>query len=107
MNKKFIIKLIAQDMKHEQLIGSLKKLGFESDLHDLNILDLVARLMGVPPKKITWDWTDIYMHYIGKVMDYEITGTGKNLLPLAEKCYNSLSLHMSLGSTSATSNQPG
>ena len=107
MNRKFIIKLIAQDMKHEQLIGSLKKLGFERDLHDLNIIDMVARLMGIPKNKMTWDWTDIYMHYLSKVMEFEITGTGKNLLPLAEKCYESLSLHMSLGTKAVTSNQPG
>lgn len=92
MKRKLIIQLIAEDMKHEQLLGALKNAGFNSDLHELNIMLIVAKLMGISKKKISWEWTDIYMHYISRVMEYELTGNGKNLMPFAKQCYNALSI---------------
>lgn len=33
------------------------------------------------------DWFDGYMNYVDLAEQYEITGNGKNLIPLAETCY--------------------
>lgn len=93
-NKQLIIELIAQDMKHEQLIDGFYKLGFSSDLHGLNISGVVAELLGIKEENISWDWFEIYMDFLGQAKHYEITSTGKNLRPLAETCYLFLKLHL-------------
>jgi hypothetical protein len=90
MKTRLIVALIAQDMKHEQLLGAFEKIGFQSDIHELLLLDIIAEVMGVPPKKMSWDWVDIYMKFMKAAEGFEITGNGKNLLPLAEACYAAL-----------------
>lgn len=86
-HKSLIIKILVQDMKHEQLINGLKDLGFESDLHGLELVSIVAELMGAPELKSNSEWFDGYMNFLSMADQYEITGNGRNLIPLAETCY--------------------
>ncbi len=80
-------KLIKEEMKHEQLIQALQQLGFNSDLHGLDISGVVAELMGIPEGNMSWEWFDVYMSFLEQAGHYEITGDGMNLIPLAETCY--------------------
>lgn len=89
-SKPLIIQLLIADMKHEQLVAGLNHLGFESDLHGTDLNGVVAELMGIPEMDMEWDWFDVYMKFLDKASDYPITGDGKNLLPLAEACYEML-----------------
>jgi hypothetical protein len=91
INKNLIIQLLIQDMKHEQLIAALRKLGFESDVHGLKILEIIAGLMGIAEEEITWEWSEGYVDFMCQVRKYKIKGNGENLLPLAEACYKFLS----------------
>jgi hypothetical protein len=89
-NKNLIIQLLMQDMKHEQLIAALRKLGFESNIHGLKILEIVAGLMGIAEEEISWEWSEGYVNFMSQVRKYKIKGSGKNLLPLARECYKFL-----------------
>ncbi len=74
-------------MKHEQLINGLKDLGFESDLHGLELVSVVAEFMGSPELKSNSDYFDTYMIFLSMADQYDLTGNGRNLIPLAETCY--------------------
>ena len=78
-------------MKHNQLILGLEKLGFVGfDYHTLQIFEIVAELMGLQPGTVSNRWSDIYIIYMEKVVQYDIEPSGKNLIPLAEECYEKL-----------------
>jgi len=89
-NKQLVIQLIIQDMKHEQLVGGLQQLGFQTDLHGSDISAIVAQLLGISENNITNDWLDVYMSFIRQSRQYTITDTGTSLLSLAETCYGFL-----------------
>ena len=90
-NKQLVIRLIRQDLKHNQLVYGLEGLGFaDKGLHGLEILEIIAELMEVPEEKITGAWIGTYIEFLERSTDYKITGNGTNLLPLAEECYNVL-----------------
>lgn len=88
--KHLIIPILVQDMKHEQLMAGLKRLGFHSDLHYLDLMGVVAELMRIPEAEMNWEWCDVYISFLKQAKQYEVTGDGKNLLPLAEACYAAL-----------------
>lgn len=86
-NKKLLIDLIQQDLKHNQLIIGLDKIGLEgSEIHNLRILEMVSKLMKVP-KALQEDWTNAYMLCMEESVNYQITNRGESLKPLAEVCY--------------------
>lgn len=87
-NKSLIIQLLLSDMKQEQLIAGLNRLGFKTDLHGSGLSQAVAGLFGIAASDIGWH--ELYMACIEQAPDYDITGDGKNLLPLAESCYTQL-----------------
>ena len=91
MKKQEIIQdLILQDLKHNQLIIGLDKIGLEgSEMHNLRILEMVAELMKVP-KTLQEDWTNAYMLCMEESVNYQITNRGESLKPLAEVCFNRL-----------------
>ena len=91
MKKQEIIQdLILQDLKHNQLIIGLDKIGLEgSEMHNLRILEMVSKLMKVP-KPLQEDWTNAYMLCMEESVNYQITNRGESLKPLAEVCYNRL-----------------
>lgn len=90
VSKKFIIHLIQQDMKHNQLILGLRKLNFNVQVHYLDIMSLVAELMEIPPNSITDNWAKTYINFLEQSVNYEITEVGTGLFPLAKECYQTL-----------------
>ena len=89
-NKDLIIRLIRQDLKHNQLVVGLKELGFEDDgLHMLELHKIIADLMNIPEGK--WDeLLDTYFDFLEQSTDHRIDHDGKALTPLAEACYELL-----------------
>ena len=86
-NKEFTIDLIQQDLKHNQLLSGLNKIGLEgSNQHSLRILEMVSKLMKVP-KKANDDWCSIYIDCMEEAVNYEITNRGESLRSLAEVTY--------------------
>ncbi|WP_226334505.1 hypothetical protein [Echinicola marina] len=74
-----IIKLIHQDLKHNQLVQGLNNLDLDAGhRHHLGIMDLVKRLMEVP-EHLENDFLDTYMSYMGRCIDYPISSLGEEL----------------------------
>lgn len=89
--KTLIVDLIRQDMKHNQLILGLEKLGISGDYHhNLEIVNIVAQLMGIVQGNIRDEWCDVYFSYIHEAGKYDIEPKGENLRQLAEACYDNL-----------------
>ena len=92
VNTDIIPTIIQQDMKHQQLVGGLRKIGLHCDgLYDLSILELVAELMGVSEGNTFDEWIDLYMLFINGANNYDVTTDGKNLEMPARLCYKHLS----------------
>lgn len=90
-NKDLILQLIHQDLKHNQLTGGLRQLGFdEFGLHSLNLMSIVARLMGMPEEESQDLWDNVYVSFLDEAHQYKVTDLGEELKPLAEKCYEML-----------------
>lgn len=89
-NKKVIIELIKQDMHFNQYLAALRKLGIEVYDFELDLIGVVARLMGVKDEDMTDSWTELYVQEIEKCQNVPIEPPGKNLYPLAEECYRAL-----------------
>lgn len=88
--QEIILNLIQQDLKHNQLIIGLDKLGLEgSDIHNLRILEMVSKLMKVP-KALQEDWTNAYRLCMEESINYQITNRGESLKNLAEVSYTKL-----------------
>jgi hypothetical protein len=89
-HSELVIRLLVQDMKHEQLLDALNKLGFETDRHTLDLFNIIAELMGIAENQASWAWSDIYMEYMNKALLYPVTLDGESLVPLAKECYEKL-----------------
>lgn len=68
--KQIIITLIQQDLKHHQLTNGLRSMGFNSDLHTLNIIEVVADLIGVSEEEISEIWMDSYFSFLDQAHLY-------------------------------------
>lgn len=79
--------LIQQDMKHWQLVEGIHRAGFESDMHYLGLMRVVATLMGLPEGDVPAPWLETYMDYLAKAGRYPLTGRGDNLEGLAKECF--------------------
>ena len=89
--KDLIIALLAQDLKHSQLILGLDDLGLSaSDKHSLEIFDIIATLMQVPKGHIEANWARIYLTYMSNCREVEIDHTTAPMLPYAISCYDDL-----------------
>lgn len=89
-HSELVIRLLVQDMKHEQLLNALNKLGFETDRHTLDLFNIIAGLMGIAEDQASWAWSDIYMEYMNKASVHPTTLYAENLVPLAKECYEKL-----------------
>lgn len=89
-NRELIISLILQDLRHYQLTAALTKAGLDADLHDLEIMEVVAQLMGIESGQLTDQWADLYFNYVYRAPEYEVSERGKTLRPLATECYDVL-----------------
>lgn len=90
VNKALIIQVIQKDLKHNQLMSGLRRSGLDTDLHNLELLDVVARLMDIPKGEVTDQWVEVYFSFLEKAFNYPITECGNELLPLADECYDLL-----------------
>jgi len=89
-HKELIIHLIQQDLKHSQLVEGLWKVGLDANIHALDIIGVVASLMGKEEPDISDQWTEIYFSFLARAHYYKITPRAEELKPLAEDCYNLL-----------------
>ena len=83
-----IIEILKQEMRFNQYIFALRKLGIEVYNFELDFVSIVAKLMNV--RDMTDAWMELYVTEISKCESIPIEPLGKNLYPLAEKCYHSL-----------------
>jgi len=92
MNKKeIIILLIQQDLVLNQLTEGLRNIGLDdAGVYSLNISPIIAKLMDVPEEKQNDKWNDIYMSFLNDANNLKANHFGKELLPIAEKCYDRL-----------------
>jgi len=88
--KDLIIRLIQQDMKHNQLTGGLQKIGLNVDLHHLEIIEVVIKLMELSTGDASDQWAKTYFSFLEQAAEYEVANNAENLLPLAEECFNLL-----------------
>lgn len=85
-----IIELILQDLKHNQLVLGLIRLNPDAGyLHFLGIMDLIQKLMGVPDNKMD-DFSATYIAAMHRSLEFPISRSGEELLPLAMECYGNL-----------------
>jgi len=89
-NRELIISLILQDLRHYQLTAALAKVGLDADLHDLEIMEAVAELMGIARDGISDQWGELYFSYVHRAPDYDVSIRGRSLEFLAEECYDVL-----------------
>lgn len=82
-----VIELIRQDMKHQQLVEAICRAGFETDLHHLHIMPLVARLMYPKETEPEAGWIETYMECLGAAARLPIAARAENLRSAAEECY--------------------
>lgn len=87
-NKELILQLIQQDLKHNQLTEGLRHLGLSDDgLYCIDLLSIIERLMEIPDGETDDRRTRIYVSFMCEAHQYGVSELGKELKPLAEKCY--------------------
>jgi len=90
-DKALILQLIQQDLKHHQFTGGLRNLGLDDGgVHSLNILPIVARLMGIPKRKVNDRWSAVYLSFMSEAHRSNISDLVEELQAVAEKCYEML-----------------
>jgi hypothetical protein len=89
-HKVAIIEIIRQDMRFNQYIFALRKLGIEVYDFDLDLMSIVAKLMNIGEEDMTDAWMELYVMELSTSEQIPIEPLGKNLYPLAEACYYSL-----------------
>lgn len=87
-DKTLIINLIHQDLKHSQLVYGLENIGLDgSEVHFLEIMEIVSKLMNVPNGAINDSWGEMYTEFMKESVSFEITSKGEALKPFAKVCY--------------------
>ena len=89
-NKDIAISVIVQDMRFNQYHSALRKLGIEAYDFELELMGIVASLIGKTNEGISDEWMELYVTEICKSEAVMIEPLGRNLFSLAEQCYNSL-----------------
>ena len=89
--KDLILILLQQDLKHNQLTEGLRQLGLDdAGVHSLDLLPVVARLMGLPQGQVPDAWGATYRRFLDAAPAYPLSHLGSELQPLAERCYEEL-----------------
>jgi hypothetical protein len=89
-NSIVIIEIIKEEMRFNQYVYALRKLGIEVYEFDLDLMSIVAKLMGINTEYITDSWMELYVTELSKCESVPIKPLGKNLYSLAEECYKAL-----------------
>jgi hypothetical protein len=87
-NKEVIIEVIKQDMRYNQYITALRRLGIEVYEFELDFVTIVLKLLKL--EECPDSWLELYVGFISRSEDYEISPSGTNLYQLAEECYCAL-----------------
>jgi hypothetical protein len=77
-------------MYFNQYLESLRKLGIEIFDYQLELMEVIVKLMQKPEEEITDEWVDMYVTEINKCKDVPIVPRGENLYSLAEESYRVL-----------------
>jgi hypothetical protein len=86
--KEIIIEVIKQDMRYNQYIAALRRLGIEVYEFELDFVGIVLKLLEI--KECPDSWLELYVSFISRGEDCEISPSGNNLYQLAEECYCAL-----------------
>lgn len=89
-NKDIAINVIVQDMRFNQYLSVLRKLGIEANNFEIELIGIVAKLMGKEEGDISDSWMELYFTELSKCESVPIEPLGKNLYSLAEECYGIL-----------------
>lgn len=89
-NKSLILQLLICEMKHEQLLMGLQHAGFDITGRSLDIMDVVAELMGIPYDDLTDEWGMLYVSFMRKVRPWGMDGEEEYLKGYADACYTFL-----------------
>lgn len=90
IDRNLIINLILQDLKHNQLTLGLKNIGLDTDLHNLEIIEVVGSLMGLKEEEMSDQWVETYFSFLKQARQFPISYDSEKLKLLAEECYNLL-----------------
>lgn len=85
-----IIELIKRDMFLNKYLASFNKLEIELKWCELNLIRPIALLMGKNPDRLSNEWCQMYIEWIGQGEDFNIERLGKNIEVLAVECYEAL-----------------
>ncbi len=89
--KELIVRIILQDLKHNQLIKSLRNLGFDdSGVFSLDLLSIVACLQEIPEERLSEQRVAVYQNLKDKSTSLHISDLGSVLRELAGEGYHML-----------------
>lgn len=88
--KEIIIRLIIEDMRYHQFQMALINAGMDAFNLELDLMGIVANLMGIASEDISDEWLALYYSELQKCESLPVEPLGKNLYALAEACYTSL-----------------
>lgn len=89
-NSQICVQLILKDLKYHRMVKEFDELGIIPAHQDtLEIYPAVAFLQGIPEKKISDLWYDIYNHHMQKGLKCPANDT-KALEEIAQICYRKL-----------------
>ena len=80
--------LILEDLRHNQLLYGLEKLGISMDEHHLCLLDVIVALLGV--EEVSDELGFLYIEFMQSSVELKIEPLGKNLKPIALECYEAI-----------------
>ena len=89
-NKDLIIRLIQQDLRHHQLLNGLRSSGFSTENHHLEIMEIVAQLMGYMEDEPGRLWMEVYMDYMEQTEHIQGVESAAEIITLSEQCYELL-----------------
>ena len=88
-HKEIIITLIEADLKHNQLLGNLRKMELHTDEYVIDLYQAIAELMGLG-EEIHQQWFDIYDDFLLNAHQHPISSNSNCLRSQAKACYELL-----------------
>ncbi|MEL6560270.1 MAG: hypothetical protein AAFQ94_18925 [Bacteroidota bacterium] len=96
-NKKLIIQLIKQDLKHRKLVSGLAQLGLEDhNTYDLEILEIIEELMQVKDGELSDTFTAVYYSFMQEVIKVDVQELDAHISAIANQCYDMLDALMKI-----------
>ena len=89
--KEAIIQLIKQDLKHQQIIQGIERMGFGAkDFHHFPIFEAIFRFIPLENEDYIDRFSDTYMAIMKEAATLPVDAPYSALDPLAEQCYTVL-----------------